>query len=787
MANNYISLKVCGNPDANSGLQTLVLFNSPSFDIPDTVYSGFEQNPFFLSFVIEERQIVYKLYMNKVKSFGSSRAGTLIIGMSVPVNYKFQGGISPYLVLTELKNEYLAACMTCTDPLNGTYAFKSGANEMGHVLDAKAQQFPLVPSSGKVVRMRPTGPNGCLLLSQQKITELFKDVMYSEFEPYREIFVAEQSSNTANYKLLTDITIPRQRRIAIYEDGKPTGKTVTDLTEEITYTPPFDKRFYDCQPVRFTIEQVVKGEIPNITYNPANESIEIKSAGMVTPKNKKVQVIIQTDLGEIRPDVTKVNLTLNGRKVPLNHDMSFVLSGKDIEFLNNPEYFDFSWDSAKTQYDFTRCDIKGDVLIVRLRKIQNVAPSSGTSAKRTVLPPAISNSDTVVRMKFDARENIVEPNDLLKVSYYPKNNDREVTTTTVKFSSKGKTLEGSFFIPGSTNKDLTFSFTTKDAIYTSKKAYNPRNTKEIELSSRDFTPREKESKSPLKRILSKNGLIGLAAGLLLGLILGLIIGFVGSKWLSSGGETKTQSEQKTDIKEDPEKQEYNSVQENIVLDESTRRAKLLEYHNKLEDKNNVLSFKCIEDAYNDIEDIKNYKKYHDVDSGIVDNKPKLKVCAEIEEYYQVVQDIRNGNFDSIKTKIDNKVLNGKGKRYTQINKTHFDLLFQMTTGTIKNGNKEIRRNDWGNAKEHFFTNNNFRRYKNFNDVVYVWKPNAENNVQVGGSKGGGSNGGGSNGGGSNGGGSNGGGSNGGGSNGGGSKGGGSKGGGSAIDNGPITR
>ena len=39
--NQYISLKVCGRPHENSGFNPLVYFNSPLFDVPDTVYSGF--------------------------------------------------------------------------------------------------------------------------------------------------------------------------------------------------------------------------------------------------------------------------------------------------------------------------------------------------------------------------------------------------------------------------------------------------------------------------------------------------------------------------------------------------------------------------------------------------------------------------------------------------------------------------------------------------------------------------------------------------------------------------
>lgn len=46
MANiNQISLKVCGNPDANGGFQPMVIFNSPSIEIKDNFIQVLTQTP----------------------------------------------------------------------------------------------------------------------------------------------------------------------------------------------------------------------------------------------------------------------------------------------------------------------------------------------------------------------------------------------------------------------------------------------------------------------------------------------------------------------------------------------------------------------------------------------------------------------------------------------------------------------------------------------------------------------------------------------------------------------
>jgi len=74
MANiNQISLKVCGNPDANSGFQTMAIFNSPSIEIKDNFYTGFDANSYFFTIKIEKNQVVYKLVKNNVSSLGASR------------------------------------------------------------------------------------------------------------------------------------------------------------------------------------------------------------------------------------------------------------------------------------------------------------------------------------------------------------------------------------------------------------------------------------------------------------------------------------------------------------------------------------------------------------------------------------------------------------------------------------------------------------------------------------------------------------------------------------------
>ena len=125
MANiNQISLKVCGNPDANGGFQPMVIFNSPSIEIKDTFYTGFDANSYFFTIKIEKNQVVYKLIKNNVSSLGASRQGSLVIGIAIPKGYKLDVA-SPYDVLMELKKAFITRCMTCKDPATEKYEFNT--------------------------------------------------------------------------------------------------------------------------------------------------------------------------------------------------------------------------------------------------------------------------------------------------------------------------------------------------------------------------------------------------------------------------------------------------------------------------------------------------------------------------------------------------------------------------------------------------------------------------------------------------------------------------------------
>ena len=109
--NKCIAVKICGNPDSNSGFTPIFLFNSPSFSIEDEFYVGFDNCSFFYTIRTTNTQTIYKLVKNNVRSYGASRAGSLVIAFSIPKGYALGNGYTPYDVLSKLKDTFLERCM----------------------------------------------------------------------------------------------------------------------------------------------------------------------------------------------------------------------------------------------------------------------------------------------------------------------------------------------------------------------------------------------------------------------------------------------------------------------------------------------------------------------------------------------------------------------------------------------------------------------------------------------------------------------------------------------------
>lgn len=340
MANsNQISIKVCGNPDANGGFQPMVIFNSPSIEIKDTFYTGFDANSYFFTIKIEKNQVVYKLIKNNVSSLGASRQGSLVIGIAIPKGYKLDAGKSPYDVLIALKEAFLARCMTCKDAATEKYEFSSN-HVSPDILDDIAGAFTLVPAEMPHRMMHGTSI-AYVTVAEDLIKQLMEDVQYPAFENFSEVVVAETVQNTI-YSSCPNVKIPREPEYSIYDDGKLI-KTTSDKKESITIQGKKDSRYYNNESIEFTIERLLNGEtFSHVSIDKANEKIHVSSKALTKPRSQKIKVVFKSKEAQdyFSSHTNNWILQYNSKKISLENDLSFYLAGEDLKYLETPNYFE---------------------------------------------------------------------------------------------------------------------------------------------------------------------------------------------------------------------------------------------------------------------------------------------------------------------------------------------------------------------------------------------------------------------------------------------------------------
>ena len=522
--NKYISLKVCGNQYANSGFMPLVSFNSPSFEVTDAEYSGFNTNSYFFSIRIERSQVVYTLIKNNVRSCnGALREGSLKIAIAIPKGYKIANGKTPYDALIRLKDSFISSCMTCKDSIKGVYEFNTGIINP-NVLDEMAREFTLENASGPYHTMTVGAPKGYIILPEESMNLLFNDVQYVEFASYGEIIIASLVQNT-NYTALLNLSVPRKRSYRIIVDGVEEGSE-SDLMEQISIKGRKDNNYYDNSSIEFSISDLQNGKIlPKVILDEENETVSIDTSDLSTPKKVKVSIIFEdTDAGYYFHSYRKYfQLTYGQRVISINDDYTFVLSGETIARLANPSGFNptFSQRDKYTIEDKALIVENGEYLLkIKTKKV--VIPSQR--------PPV--QQDSKLRESEVYKVDIVlsekPENGRIKfgVILPTANEEVEIQSSQVKLDYSGTYHKGVIYIPKSKSYDATsleVCYETSDRKYISDIQRDPKT--DTYVASRF----EASKKNLIERVSARNKTVLVA---LLTLLAGILIGYVISPLIS---------------------------------------------------------------------------------------------------------------------------------------------------------------------------------------------------------------------------------------------------------------
>ena len=676
----YISLKICGNPESNGGFQPILLFNNPMIEIPDKFDSGFEANSYYFSLKTEPTQVIYKLIKNNVRSYGSIRAGSLVIAVSIPKGYRIDGGQTPFDALTTIKDAFLQRCMTCRDPLKETYEFNPGRIE-STVLDDVAQRFALVPAVTPWHPMTEGAPVGCIIRPEADILQLFRDVQYPEFERFSELLVAEQTSST-NY-VPVNVAIPRVPQYRIYVNSQLV-ETVSDITRRNSYRIQ-ETAYAESVQIAFTMEQLLNGDsFPEIQFDRVSETVQVtlKALGkevryMLSPN--KLSATLNAPLS------TLYQVRFRGRTKQLDANGSFTLIGDENANLKNEDF--------EVKYLGNDMEVRGwglregqlQVMMENIRETPSLSRGGGQAVK-----PAVFRTiavDLLLPIGFEFTQSMSKH--ALKVKM--TKDGKEVMswhTVFTKANTSNRRYHGEVLIPKSWGHQSVNFVTTYDnydfdsgTIVVPHPADNI--TVELQVMKKGFMDRF---------IIPNMRLMMLVIGLLLGLLLGCIVGYVSHdtfKKLFNSTTQKVTTERQLAIDDAP------------AVNKEELQGKITGFYEVL--KQEDLKFTQIDDIYSYY--MENAAMMKEIDPDF---------CLRIEDYKKVSDALRNNAFESIRKEVDEDKL--------KIDQKHRMKMFNYFIGAVKNGKTE-RYGNVERGKRIIQFDNDYTTLTSFADLNYV--PDAE--------------------------------------------------------------
>lgn len=703
MDNKFISVKVSGNPDPNGGFGPLIMFNNPRFELKDVFYGGFESNSYYYSIRIEQSQVVYKIIKNNVRSHGAIRAGALSLAFSIPKGYKVNG-YKPYAVLMDLLYTFLKNCMTCRDEIADTYEFNDVRVPLD-ALDETAKKYTLTKSESPWRTMSNDARIGCIQAEEIQIEQLINDVQYDEFEKYSEVLIAENVGDNCTFNRITGLEIPRRPVYTIVVDNDSNYiKKTKEVDEPITIVPKVNSRYYEWKPIRFTISELLNGDyVEGVNFDRIAEIINVSTASCKQPKIFNIRVVFATERNEATKYLLngQISISYNGYEVSLNKDFMFTLKGKEYELLNRldlfkitaPESLDIEFDTKPT-FDSEKNELKWGT---KKKEKQKTAASNNTV---TSLVPTGKDRHKVETHSSDVFKLVfvIEESDYNKAIIESINKKDVKSKIVVRNEASGETVSKDKLIlsldtiisqgKGKNGKSNARNKWTclRDEIRIPKPSISQNKYKvDLYVGNKNYTTYIyyleeknvdgcwvvkfsdfKQTPKPIKNVIMPNRVIAFLEGVVLCALL------IGGRMIIKSffdNDNKTSAVQGTEEIESDSVKVTTSDGFVEITDDSIRL--FLDKSDSILEKEDF--------SFNEVNTI--YQKYkHNKDRCRNINN---KVCNRIDDYYNLVDLIKNGKYLEIK-KIDISKLHLYNK--------HLILLESITRGKSVGNNKYHRYN-----------------------------------------------------------------------------------------------
>lgn len=322
--NSQISLRIAGNKIRKGGFAPIAIVGIPQPSFTTNLLdrpTKFSEKPVFIVTHTPE----YALYMavdSRVRPSDAEGDGRLNVAFTVPANMQLANGASPYTLLRDLYDTFVAKYMTPTS--DGRHAFID-TDVDSSIFQSLISQYSLEPRRSGYVTMDSKGPEGTLKLSTDKMTEFFRDTQYKEFAPFKEIQVGTTCATTPSFEALQ---IPRAVNYKVFINEQDSGNTLTYPTdlEKMYNAMKQPTATMEYTPVSFTLQDLIsaggnlKIDDATITLDPASEQIKCSL------KSSQITYGIIPEWDDCPDNVkkliqSKLKLTLK------DNDVSHILSG----------------------------------------------------------------------------------------------------------------------------------------------------------------------------------------------------------------------------------------------------------------------------------------------------------------------------------------------------------------------------------------------------------------------------------------------------------------------------
>ena len=273
--NTQINIRIGGTKQRRAGFAPQVSCGVLAPGEGDNMYRSpmIAENP---TFVVKHARdyIFYMLIDRRVRPFDADANGALSIAMSFSSQTQFADGQSPYQLLIELYQYYVANYMEQAS--DGRLVFRdTDAQNDDPEFRTIVSKYQLVPRRTPYIPMNPSGITGVVCVPQDKLADFFSNTQYREFAAYKDIEVGVNCFNQVNPDL-KQLQIPMPPTVyEVWVNGSPAGGAMQLPTDycEAKHVPNDCFRF---KSTTFTLGELL--DAPNNRINKDGTTIYIDTS-----------------------------------------------------------------------------------------------------------------------------------------------------------------------------------------------------------------------------------------------------------------------------------------------------------------------------------------------------------------------------------------------------------------------------------------------------------------------------------------------------------------------------